>query len=125
MTVFVGKDVVVKINTVQVAEAKEISVEVDNGKQDCYVLGESTIQEFVYTLMNVSGTMSFYYVDYGFITDVTTHGTTKTLTLEFGTVPDYTVTLSTVVYSDVSINFSPDEPITGELSFKAGSFSIA
>lgn len=128
MTVFVGKDIVVKINTVQVAEASEISIEINNGKQDCYVLGESTIQEFVYTLQDVSGSMSMYYVNRAFIDDLVTHGTTKTLTLEFyDSVPslEYTVTLSTVVYTDMSLSLSPEEAITAEVSFKAGSFSIA
>ncbi len=128
MTVFVGKDIIVKINAVQVAEASEISIEVNNGKQDTWVLGESTVKEFVYTLQDASGSMSMHYINKAFIDDTITHGTTKTLTLEFyDGVPslEYTVTLSTVVYTDMSLSFNPDEALSGELSFKAGSFSIA
>ena len=125
MTVFVGKDVVVKINTVQVAEAKEISIEVNNGKQNCYVLGKDKIKEMVYTLQDVSGSMSFYYVNKAFVADVITHGTTKTLTVEYGTAPDYIMTLTVTVYTDINLNLTPEEAITGELSFKAESFGIA
>jgi len=126
MTVFVGKDVVVKIDAVQVAEAKEISIEVNNGKQDCIVLGEEKIKEFVYTLQDVSGSMSFYYVNKAFIDDVITHGTTKTLTMELSLAAlKYTMTLGVVVYTDTNLSLSPEEAITGELSFKAESFSIA
>ena len=126
MTVFVGKDVVVKADAVQIAEAKEISMEVNNGKQDCIVLGEEKIKGFVYTLQDVSGSMSFYYVNKAFIDDVITHGTTKTLTIEFSQAAlEYTMTLGVVTYTDINMNFSPEEPIAGELSFKAESFGIA
>lgn len=128
MTVFVGKNIIVKVNTVQVAEAKEFSVEVNNGKQDCYVLGESTIDQFVYTLQDASGSMSMHYVNKAFIDDVTTHGTTKTLTLElYDNTPalEFTVTLTEVVYTDIGLSFSPEEAISAELSFKAETFSIA
>jgi len=125
MTVYVGKDVKVKEEGVLVSEAKEVSIEIDNGKVEVVTLGSANIQAFSYTLSSISGSLSMYFVDKGFIDDVLTFGTSKTLTIEIGSSPDFTLTLTNVVYETIDISFKPEEVISAELSFKAEGIEVS
>jgi len=48
-----------------------------------------------------------------------TFGTTKTLSLEFGNIPNFILTFSIVKYEKFDIKFSLEEPVTSEISYKA------
>ena len=54
-----------------------------------------------------------------------TFGTTATLSLEFGTIPDYTLTFTNVYYGTFDISFSLEEPVTSEINWNAETASIA
>lgn len=125
MTTYVGKDVVFKINTVAVARSQEVSFEVGNGVIEIRELGLDTIKEFAWTQQNCSGTFSLIHTSYDIINDVMTFGTTKTLSLEFGSIPDYTLTFSIVKYGTFDISFSLEEAVTSEINWNAETASIA
>ena len=119
MTTWTGKDVTFKIDTVAQGYAQEISAEVNNGRQDIKEIGSDTIVDFVYGQSDVSGSFTILYTGYDLLTDVITFGTTKTLALEFGTVPDYTITMTNVVYGEYTVTFAIDEAVTIEVSYNA------
>ena len=125
MTTYTGKDVTFKIGGVKVARSQEVSFEIANGEVGVKELSTATILEFVYTQQDVSGSFSLIHTDYTIINDVMTFGTTKTLSLEFGSIPDFTLTFSIVKYGTFDIKFSLEEPVTTEVSYKAETASVA
>lgn len=125
MTTYTGKDVTFKINTVAVARSQEVSFEVGNGQIEVKELGLKTIKEFAYTQQNCSGTFSLIHTSYDIINDVMTFGATKTLSLEFGSIPDVTLTFSIVKYGTFDISFSLEEAVTSEINWNAETASIA
>lgn len=64
MTTFVGKDILLKYDVTNsgsqetLALAQEMSVEVDNGRQDILSIGTDTIQEFNWVGVAVSGSLT-------------------------------------------------------------------
>jgi len=125
MTTYTGKDVIFKINTAPVARSQEVSFDINNGQTDVKELGLATIKEFAYTQQDVSGSFSVIHTSYDMINDVMTSGTTKTLALEFGSIPDWTLTFSNVYYGTYDITFSLEEPVASEISYKAETASVA
>lgn len=119
MTTYTGKDITFKINTVAVARSQEVSFEVNNGQIEVKEISLSTIKEFAYTQQDCSGSFSLIHTSYDIINDVMTFGTTKTLSLEFGSIPDHTLTFSIVKYGTFDITFSLEEAVTSEISWKA------
>jgi hypothetical protein len=124
MTTWTGKDLTFKINTVTQGYVQEISVEVDNGRQDVREIGTSTIVDFVHGLSDVSGSFTMLYTNYDLLTDVITAGTTKTLALEFGSIPDYTVTMTNVIYGEYTMNLALDEPVSIEVPYNAETLAV-
>lgn len=125
MTTYTGKDVTFKIGGVAVARSQEVSFEVDNGQIETKELGLSTIKELAWTQQSSSGTFNLVHTSYDIINDVMTFGTTKTLSLEFGTIPDHTLTFSSVYYGTFDITFSLEEAVTSEISWKAETASVS
>ncbi len=118
MTTFVGKDVTFKIAAVTVGYAQELSFELDNGRKDIKQIGTDSIVGYAWAQYIVSGSFSIIYTNYDLLTDVTTSGTTKTLSLEIGTTPSkYTITITNVKYGEYTITFTIDEPVTTEVSW--------
>ena len=118
MTTFVGKDVTFKIAGATVGYAQELSFELDNGRKDFKEIGTDKIVGYAWAQYTVSGSFSIIYTNYDILTDVTTSGTTKTLSLEIGTSPSlYTVTVTNVKYGEYTITFTIDEPVTTEVTW--------
>jgi hypothetical protein len=118
MTTFVGKDVTFKIASVAVGYTQEISFELDNGRKDIKELGSDGVVDYAWSQYTVSGSFSLLYTNYDLLTDVTTSGTTKTLSLEIGASPSlYTVTITNVKYGEYTITFTLEEPVALEVSW--------
>lgn len=123
MTTYTGKDVTFKINGTQVAYASEVSLEVDNGQKEVKVLSLENYKELAWTQYKVSGSCSMFYNNYDILNDVVAYGTTKTLSLLFGS--DFTVTLNNVRYGEYTINISLDEPIKIEVNFEVETITVS
>jgi len=119
MTTYTGKDVTFKIAGSTVGYTQEVSFEIANGQLEIKEIGLETIKEFAWTQINASGSFSIIHTTYDIINDVLTYGTTKNLSLEFGSVPDYTLTFNNVKYESFEISFSLEEPVKSEMSWKA------
>jgi len=124
MTTWTGKDVTFEIDSVAQGYSQEISIEVNNGRKDIKVIGLDTIKEFVYAQSDVSGSFTILYTGYTILTDVITYGTTKTLALKFGATPDYTLTMTNVVYGEYTVSFAIDDPVSIEVSYNAETAAV-
>ena len=124
ITTYNGKDVTFEIDSTVVGYSNDISFEYDNGKQDIRVIGEKTIKEFAFTQHSISGSFVIYYTNYDLLNDVVTFGTTATLSLKFGSVPDYTLTISNVKYGHFTTTLKIDEPVTVECTYVGESATL-
>jgi hypothetical protein len=149
MTTFVGKDVTVKYDIdadgtdETVALAQEVSVEVDNGRQDIKEIGSDAIQEFNWVGIGVTGSMTIVPQDqsaeysFGELFDLVhpasgnpsgeRGGAAKEdLILElYDGTGTYTVTITGVGFGSLSFAIGLEEVITFELPFAAKNISYA
>jgi len=142
MTTYVGKDVTVEYDVDQdavkevLALVQEVSIEVNNGRTDIKEVGADTIQEFNYTGVAVSGTLTI-------IPSADTENASldnlfdlvhpasyppqndEDMDLKFGATPDYTVTITNVGFGSLSFSIGLDDVITFELPFVGTNISYA
>ncbi len=119
MTTYVGRDITFKINGVTVGKTQEVSFDIDNGRVESKELGTDEVVERNWTQQNPSGSFNMEYTSYDIINDVLTAGTTKTLLLEFGVTPDFSLTFSTVRYGSFELTFELEETVKLEVGWSA------
>ncbi len=144
MTTFVGKDVDISYDwtgggTDSALKIKEFSLEVNNGKKDVWALNSSTILEFAYTLISVTGSMTITAADAaegvsslvnlaGLVLPsnaLPTASPTDSMTVVLDATVDMTITLANVSFDSFSFSQAPDgDPLGIELAWTATSFSI-
>lgn len=125
MTTYTGKDVTFKIGGTKQGESQEFSFEMNNGHIGVLELGSVGIQSHAWGQYSGNGNFKIFYTEYGMINDVTTFGTTKTLSLEFGAGPDYTLTMNNVKYGEYTLTFGLDEPVTLEVNYTVETVSYS
>lgn len=125
MTTYVGRDITFKINGSVVGKTQEVSFEIDNGRVETKELGTDEVVERNWTQQNPSGSFQLEHTSYTIINDVLTAGTTKTLLLEFGTIPDFSLTFSAVKYGSFELTFELEETVKLEVSWNAETVACA
>lgn len=137
MTTYVGKDVTLKLGGTTITKVQEFSFEIDNGQIETREVGESTIQEFAWTKIAVSGSMTIRPDSSGTYSisnlmalvlpsnDLPTSQPTDDITAEFGTVPDFTLTLTDVSWGSISCSIGIEDPVEFEMPYVAIASTIA
>jgi hypothetical protein len=142
MTTYVGKDVTIEYDVdgddakEVLALAQECSIEVDNGRTDIKEIGSSIIQEFNYTGVSVSGTLTIVpsadtaNASLDNLFDLVHPAayppqSDEDMDLKFGSTPDYTVTITEVAFGALSFSVGLEDVVTFELPFVGKNISYA
>jgi len=148
MTTFVGKDILLKYDVdadnvkETLALAQEMSIEVDNGRQDIKEIGSDVIEEFNWVGVAVSGSLTITpsadttNADLGNLLDLVRpssgnpsgnrSGSDDDFLLEFDDgVGTYTITLTGIAFGSHSFTIGQEEVITFEMPFVAKDISYA
>ena len=137
MTTYVGKDVTLKLGATTLLRVQEMSFEVDNGQIDVREIGQSTLQEFNWTKQAVTGSMTIRPQSSGSWSisalaglvlpsnDLPTTQPTDDLIVEFGTVPDFTITLTDVGFSKFGGSIGIEDPVEWEMPYTAKATTVA
>ncbi len=137
MTTYVGRDVTIKIGGTAVTKVQELSFEIDNGQIDVREVGSDTVEEFKWTKIAVTGSMTIRPESTGTYSlqalfnyvlpsnALPTSQPTDAITLEYGTGPDFTLSLTAVSFGTLSSSVAIEDPIEFELPFTGITASVA
>lgn len=137
MTTYTGKDVTIKLGAVLVTKLQEFSFEIDNGQIDVRQISTAIVEEFAWTKIGVTGSMTIRPESTGTYSvsalmalvlpsnALPTSQPTDDITIEYGTGPDFTATLDAVSFGSVSCSIGIEEPVEFEIPYTAKSFAIA
>lgn len=137
MTTYVGRDVTINIGGTPVTKVQELSFEIDNGQIDVRQVSTDTVEEFKWTKIAVSGTMTIrpestgtYSVQalFNYVLPsnaLPTAQPTDAITLEYGTGPDFTLSLTAVSWGTLSSSVAIEDPVEFELPFTGITATVA
>lgn len=141
ITTFVGKDVEIWYDLdddstkEQVLLAQDFSFEYDNGKNDIRAIGFSTIQEYNFTGISVTGTITVApqgtsadasMTNLFALVDISSSDpqTDEDMEVRYGSGPDYTLTITDVAFGKISTGISLEDTITFEMPFTGKNITI-
>lgn len=137
MTTYVGKDVTLELASTPITRVQEFSFEIDNGQIETREVGQSTWQELNWTKQAVTGSMTIRPTSSGTYSvsalmayvlpsnDLPTAQPTDDIEVIFGTVPDFTLTLTDIGWGQISCSIGIEEPVEFEMPYTAKASTIA